>query len=187
MVIQLQKPSWSSTHRYSGIPWPFHTIICCYWLSQLQCRSPNKNTVCKNVLLLLACFTSDTFSPWLEISHDSGLVLNFYGWWEIRHNHGLTLNVILMFYTTGKSLTYGNNPLSCSVTFFFFNPVDSTASTVYSSLTFPTALFPFWKGSFLLLFFKRIFWGKTFFVPCFLPAVLWVSMAAQCSHSSLLN
>ena len=116
MVMQLQKQSWS----YTNVFWDSVTILYYYELPLIDLakwQRRNKNIVYKNVVLLLACFTSVTFSPWLEASHDSGLALDFYARWEIRHNHGLTLNVISMFYTTDKSLTYGNNPLSCSVIF----------------------------------------------------------------------
>ena len=168
------------------------TILCYYKLPLIdlaKVQRGNKNTVYKNVVLLLACFTSDTFSPWLETSHDSGLAPDFYAWWEIRQNHGLTLNVILMFYTTDKSLTYGNNPLSCSI--IVFRPIDSTASTLYSILNFLHCSLPIIKGFSFLFFFSFFFFFKgsigeeKIFVPCFHPAVLLASVAAQCPLSNL--
>ena len=169
--MQLQKQSWS----YSQLSGSFQdsvTILCYYKLPLIDLAKGqrwNKNTVYKNVVLLLACFTSDTFSPWLESSHDSGLAPDFYAWWEIRHNHGLTLNVILMFYTTDKSLTYGNNPLSRSI--IFFRSIDSTALTLNSILNFFHCSLPIIKGfSFLSFsFFLRIYWGEKKFHSLFPP------------------
>lgn len=60
-----------------------------------------------------------------------------------------------------KSLTYGNNPLSCPIN-FFLNPVDS----VLHPKLFPLFSPHFQKIPFLFSI-KRIYWGKTFFIPLF--------------------